>query len=573
MDQAKLSSLMNMLIKTYYSLLADISQLSKCPLGAPDDLPMSWVLVEGPKLDKALLGYIENNELEKPIFPEWLSPLWERFLAKNEAVDLMYLRQCLVFCYKAEFEPSTEQIVSSERSFRDVDLDVGLWDAWFNSQDTKEPLFRSARSIVGSVIYRINWRDLIPSHGPGAVFPSRIPSEKSCFSVYYNSICQLYPYDQYFCGLYSFWNSTMVENDHLIESKDDIVCRLTAVPKDSRGPRLICVHPAESIWIQQGQRRLLEGAISRSPIGPFINFKDQTVNGQMALKSSLSREYCTLDLKDASDRISLGLVRYLFGGAYQFLASTRASHVVYSDNRVEKLYKFAPMGNCLTFPIESLVFYSLVRASIRCQYGIDCVNIYVFGDDIVFPSKYATGVLKSIERAGLVPNLQKTFVHGFFRESCGVDAYRGTNITPYRMKVHNTDSYSALISLCDLAKRLRLGGYEFTSSFIYSSVRKVLGKLHLSNNPDTQGIFEYVSSLSTLFYNESSIRFNRHLHRWETRVLLVQGLLEGPHKDDWYHLQDSLLSLELSSKPNRDRRTEYPVPYRARPTYGWTSIT
>jgi hypothetical protein len=33
---------------------------------------------------------------------------------------------------------------------------------------------------------------------------------------------------------------------------DIIEAKLIAVPKDSRGPRLICVHPAESIWIQQG---------------------------------------------------------------------------------------------------------------------------------------------------------------------------------------------------------------------------------------------------------------------------------------------------------------------------------
>jgi hypothetical protein len=104
----------------------------------------------------------------------------------------------------------------------------------------------------------------------------------------------------------TFWHDIMVtESKGRIMEKTDIVAKLTAVPKDSRGPRLICVHPKEAIWIQQGQRLKLEAAITSSNLTKGrINFTDQTVNGGLALESSKSGRLATLDLKEASDRIS-----------------------------------------------------------------------------------------------------------------------------------------------------------------------------------------------------------------------------------------------------------------------------
>jgi len=153
------------------------------------------------------------------------------------------------------------------------------------------------------------------------------------------------------------------------------------------------VHPAESIWIQQGQRQLLESRIESHPLTKGkIAFTDQTVNGKLALSSSKTREFCTLDLREASDRISCSLVKALFGPhTYEWMSCSRATHVKLLDGRVIELKKWAPMGNALCFPVESLVFFSLVVAGIRSHYGENCNDVYVFGDDIIFPSKYHNG--------------------------------------------------------------------------------------------------------------------------------------------------------------------------------------
>jgi hypothetical protein len=560
-------------LHAYKCLLADICELSNTPLGAPDDITYEWVLKEAPKLDKQLLCYIEGSGT-LPEFPEWLQPLWSQFASTLDANFLRWIRQLLLFCYKIEIEPTHEQLQTAQEAFEGTDRDLAAWDTR-NSTQCDQVIQTTARQIIGRIICAINWKEVLPSHGPGAVYPPAKPSAKSAFYTVYRAIDPMYPYCEYFCGLPNYWDSIAVLGDKYIGESSEIVARLVAVPKDSRGPRLICVHPKEAIWIQQGCRRLLERAITspKSQAHGRINFSDQKVNGRLALESSRSREFCTLDLKEASDRISCELVRSLFGDyAYSWLSCSRATSVRLLDDRVMPLRKWAPMGNALCFPVQSLLFYSIVRSGIRCHYGENCNEVYVFGDDIIFPVKYYDGALNALIRSGLVPNVTKTFRHGFFRESCGVDAYCGKDVTPHRLKKIDVDSVSGAMSVCTLAKALRVDGYRLTSDYLYRSVSKCHGRLPLSNNHNTQGLHRYEDvGLDVLLKYEPTVRFNRKIHRWETKVLLAGGLQEKVHIGDWYHLQDSLLRLaRLGPTDVTDRGLEYAVPHRMRLQRGWT---
>lgn len=563
---------MSMLIETYHRLLADISILSGVPIGAPDEISYEWVLTEGPKLDKQCLAYIEGNRLEQPEFPDWCKPLWDAFIASRDGRLLQYVRQLLVFCYKAEFEPSHEQITEAQSLFEETDSSCSIWDSAFKSTNPSVTV-RTARQTVSHVIGRINWSEIEPDHGPGSVFPTCNPDEKTRFLTYYPSIQQYYPYDKFLWAMPSFWHDIMVtESKGSIKESSDIVAKLVAVPKDSRGPRLICVHPKEAIWIQQGQRLKLEAAITASPLTKGrINFTDQSVNGKLALASSKDGRLATLDLKEASDRISCELIRYLFGDyVYGIISCARANKVKLINGRVMDLKKWAPMGNCLTFPVQSLVFFSVVQAGIRSRYGVSCNDIYVFGDDILFPSKYYDGVVSALSSIGCVPNVGKTFHRGPFRESCGVDAYNGIDVTPLRMKKTEVITPQDAIATVDLAKRLRLQKYEHCASFLYSSVSKRFGKLPLCNNLDAGGLVEYVErDLGWLYLNEPRLRFRNTVHQYSVPCRLVSGVTFHSANGDWYHLQDSLRNIARKGDTISDRGTEYPVPYRTRLTYGW----
>jgi len=560
---------------TYKCLLADIRELSGVPLGAPDDISYDWVLIEGPKLDKQLLKFLEGVGT-LPIVPEWLKPLMDIFLSSLDGKYLRWIRQLLLFCYKIETEPTNEQIREAQASFESVEDDVANWEGHYRPSQGA-PFYSHAQKVVGRVIHKIDWSSIIPSHGPGAVYPSVDPSEKSDFTTIYATIEPHYGFADFMCGLPSFWEEAIMSQQFRIEERDTIECRLIAVPKDSRGPRLICVHPKEAIWIQQGCRRLLERAImsKRSPCHGRITFNDQGTNGRLALQSSIDREYVTLDLKEASDRISPLLVRSLFGDfAYEKISCSRAQTVRLLDERVIPLRKWAPMGNALTFPVQSLIFYALVQSGILCRYGVTCNDIYVFGDDILFPRKFWDGAVNGLVRAGLVPNMDKTFLHGLFRESCGVDAFNGFDVTPARMRRADVDSVSGAASTCTLAREMQRRGYRLTAEFLYRSVSDCFGLLPLSNNPNAQGIYRYEDiGLDKLLRYEYSTRFNLRTHSWQTRVHLVTGSTIRPCNDAWWHLQDSILRLLLSGEDVVSiDGLEYAVPHRTRLKRGWIDV-
>jgi hypothetical protein len=229
------------------------------------------------------------------------------------------------------------------------------------------------------------------------------------------------------------------------------------------------------------------------------------------------------------------------------------------------------MGNCLTFPVQSLVFFSVVRAGIRSRYGVSCDEIYVFGDDILFPSKYYDGAVAALASIGCVPNVGKTFHRGLFRESCGVDAYNGIDVTPLRMKKADVITPQDALATVDLATRLRLQGFEHCSSFLYSNVSKHYGKLPLCNDADAGGLVEYVErDLGWLMCNEPRLKFSHRFHKHRVPCRLVTGAtLSCPGSGDWYHLQDSLRGIARKGDTLSDRGTEYPIPYRTRLTYGW----
>jgi hypothetical protein len=578
---------MSVLLNSYYCLLTDIRRLSGVPIGIPDDLSINWVLKEGPSLDKSLLNSLKNETNSHPgddirsLFPDWLLPLWLAFYESRNPYLLKLLRQLLVFGYKSRLEPTHEQQNEAIATFINTEREVRDFDSSLTAKELNSPFWRTARSIVSRVTARIDWSEVIPQHGPGAVFPSIDHSLRSDFCDIYETIETKYPFFEYFIGLRGFVPASADEY-RLMEPKlrivSDITCKLCMVPKDSRGPRLISVHPREAIWIQQGQRRLLEQAMVRCR--PFISLNDQTINGSLALSSSDDQEFATLDLSEASDRLSCRTVRHLFGDfTYDWLSCSRASKIKMPDNSVMDLHKWAPMGNALCFPVESLSFWAIVRAGITVRYGSQAAsNVYVFGDDIIVPTCYYGGAVDGLKRAGLVVNTNKSFNSGFFRESCGVDAYRGINVTPHRIKKHEKSCYSDLDSMCALAKNMRIQGFEDTASALYNYVRSAYRYLSLTNNPRCNGIVEFVDrDLAFLLRNEKSLKWDNSLHKFKTKSLLPSASMARV-SCYWYNIQDSILRLERSSdgsattSSNASGGLEYPVPHRTRYKMGWIDV-
>jgi hypothetical protein len=147
--------------------------------------------------------------------------------------------------------------------------------------------------------------------------------------------------------------------------------KVVLVPKDSRGPRLISAEPLEYQWIQQGVGRSIVAHLEAHHLTKGrVNFTHQEVNRRLAQESSATLELATLDLKDASDRVSLELVRRVFKNTPELvraLEAIRTDATLLPDGRVQSLKKFAPMGSAVCFPVEAFVFWAILTASIPCD--------------------------------------------------------------------------------------------------------------------------------------------------------------------------------------------------------------
>lgn len=341
----------------------------------PKGLSFVWVIVSGFH-DSTVQPY-------QVMVPAELIALVLRFLALRNPKVLRAMRQICLFTYKVKSHEVTEEAeLTATEAFLSRNADCAPLTPSYYAQkasldDDRSRVLVLARLLAGMVFDHADFRNIRPLHGPGAVSDAKRGYDKwSKLDSRSTRLCdKYYPMSE--------WNVPTPEwFDHRSASYTHSVCKLAIVPKDRRGPRVICTQPVGLMWIQQGQLRSLNKAIESSAIlktnrlingesCSSIQFNDQTKNGSLALESSRTREFATIDLKDASDLISWGLVRYLLNKSNtQFLAASRAMYVRTRQYGIQRLHMFAPMGSAMCFPVESLVFWCVAAAATYVQRGV-----------------------------------------------------------------------------------------------------------------------------------------------------------------------------------------------------------
>jgi len=359
---------------------------------------------------------------------------WERSDASPAVLG--YLRQLLFVFYKLELQYTDETVSKAISQFVEVDdgcsLEIGELDP------TSLRILQTTRSLIRKVTHDLDLVNIKPKHGPGVVATGQSGGDKALFTRFVEKLEAVYPLVDYFHYNYSHVTDRL---DYLQELPSVLTgtAKLVSVPKDSRGPRLISAEPLENQWIQQGQMANIVSHLQSHPITKgFVNFTNQEVNGRLALEGSETQKWCTLDMKEASDRVSVDLVKYLFHEhTYKHLDASRSTHTKLPDCTVMPLKKFAPMGSAVCFPVEALIFWALSVSSIICKHNVPLGKatrlVYVYGDDIICSSEHHATIREYLPKFGLKLNEGKCCTAGFFRESCGVDAYKGVNVTPTKI--------------------------------------------------------------------------------------------------------------------------------------------
>jgi hypothetical protein len=177
-------------------------------------------------------------------------------------------------------------------------------------------------------------------------------------------------------------------------------------------------------------------------------------NREMARVGSINGAFATIDLSSASDTISLGFVQAVLPPlAFSTLKKLRCG---FTEIRGvdQELNMISSMGNGFTFPLQTLLFATLVT-TVYEMLGITPMsgryrNYSVFGDDIICVKDAYDTVCRMLSRCGFIVNSEKSYNEGSFRESCGQDFFEGHDIRGVYLKgiENEQDVYSAFNRLC-----------------------------------------------------------------------------------------------------------------------------
>ncbi len=215
---------------------------------------------------------------------------------------------------------------------------------------------------------------------------------------------------------------------------------ISSVPKDDQKRRTICTEPTLNMFYQLGLKEIFERVLR--DVHNLDVSKQPLINIDLARRGSIDGSFATIDLSDASDSISLELVKALLPrDLYNLVMLLRSSKAKVKGAYVD-LPMVSTMGNGFTFALMTLIFSCLVR-SVYNMHGIHpkCGRNYtVFGDDIIVVSDMYPHIISALEDLGFIPNVNKSFADGPFRESCGGDFHLGFDVRGVYLKELQNDA-------------------------------------------------------------------------------------------------------------------------------------
>lgn len=495
-----------------------------------------------PSLGKALDRALAGEPFDAPCWrkpagsklPIFLGELFQTVLSREGTLlsapnvsSIRSLRQILYLFYKYKIPHSAETAQQCVSQFVATDVQLGTLDL----MSLPSHVVRKAQKFLSRVLCDFDPLDIVPRHGPGAVSGKETFSGKFRWTDIPRRTYEVFPLAEFF-----YANGT-----HVIHRWDEFIsipekepsARVLLVPKDSRGPRLISCEPKEFQWLQQGiMTRLVQHLESHPLTRNVIHFTDQGHNRQRALEGSVDGRYATLDLKEASDRVSLNVVRLLFPEhVFRALDACRSRTTELPSGELVALNKFAPMGSALCFPIMALTIWAILQGG-----GITDDTCLVYGDDIILPREISMYGIKLLEQFGLKVNMHKSCQNGFFRESCGMDAFLGEPVTPVRLRTvwSHTDAASTYASFLAYANEFASGGYIEVANYIADLIAENFGRVKV----DVDNVFAFprFTFETTRNHPEPKRRWNSYLQKHEYLVLTLESEKVHQVYDGWMML-------------------------------------
>ncbi len=449
---------------------------------------------------------------------------------------VFFIRQVCRFFKKLKLECSDSRNREAIQHFVDVEGDLR---AMTSQVERKDEILDKISGIIWSQVFpEIDPINLICHHGPGATAEHYALNERQQIRYWNQRSEHTFPSDLH-CypnfGLAAqasgIWESSSEPQSlNYLELKEEIPVRVVFVPKTQTSPRVIAIEPSHVQFKQQSVKDYVYWMLESHALTKHsIRFARQDVNQKLAYSSSIDRRLATLDLKDASDRVHLHLVQRIFktSGLLPFLEDARSLHATLPDGRNMVLFKYASMGSALCFPVEAMVFYTLIQSAMHQLDGIRPSSssikkfssmIDVYGDDIIVPVDYADVVVRYLESYALKVNVNKSFRFSHFRESCGADYYKGIPVNPVYAREYPHDNSqhwepNTVMSWVATADLFYIRGMWVVAQEIRDMVCRVVRR----TIPKTRELGSGLAFFSFLF--STHLRYDSNLHTWRQKRL------------------------------------------------------
>jgi len=253
-------------------------------------------------------------------FPRFLGGFFSRVFDRHSGVlvddpctdSIHAIRQLTLMFGKIGLECSDARKLKSVSNFIDCEKEVRLSDKEISKSDLGE-FVRMSDMLFGRMFTKVD-RDIylgnyVPRHGPGSTadglkgnrkfiqvaWTERL--EKAGLAAGENLLPNWRFYDQ-------------LAGVDFLEPGSEVPVKVTLVPKTQKTPRVIAMEPTCMQYMQQAVlKRLLAHLDQDNFLSRVIGFDDQVPNQELARLGSMNNRTATLDLSDASDRVSNQLVR------------------------------------------------------------------------------------------------------------------------------------------------------------------------------------------------------------------------------------------------------------------------
>jgi len=487
--------------------------------------------------------------------------VFDRFsgtLLSEPCIDsVIALRQLTLMFGKLALPCSPARERSAMRGFIECEQDVRQVDMELNQKDLVE--FRSMSNLLFSELFSqmdrdIHYGQLVPKHGPGTVADGLTSNGKYQLRTWTRRLEEVFPSYEYLIPNLHFREELNQVN--ILEPGSETPVKVISVPKTLKTPRIIAVEPACMQYTQQALLRCFLVAHSRDELlREFIGFDDQVPNQELAHQGSMNNGLATLDLSDASDRVSNQLVRAMLQNwplLNKAIDAARSRRADVPGHGVIRLAKYASMGSALCFPMEAMVFLTMIFVGIQRSLNVTMSKadiksflgtVRVYGDDLIVPVDHVLSIVQSLELFGARVGLDKSFWTGRYRESCGREYFNGTDVSLVRVRQVLPDTIAdaaGVISTVSLRNQLYYAGYWSTCRWLDGLLVKVLK--HFPYVLPTSPVLGRVS-----FLGYQSERMHPYLHSPLVRGYVVEAKAPSDELGGTGALLKCLLRLEYGN--------------------------